>query len=220
MPDTWTATPYTADMTYPEKFLTEGEHVVTQFRPHWRLLVIPVLWVIAAIAAIILAYQVIPGEGAVDLVITIAVVLALVPLAVVPFVKYWFTAYVLTNERLITRSGVIARSGIEIPLDNITNVVFNQSIIERLLKSGDLLIESAGESGQSRFADIPEPEAFQSLLYKVREDREDAHRTRAVTPAPGGDPTERLQRLAQLRADGVISEEEYEAKRRALLDEL
>jgi uncharacterized membrane protein YdbT with pleckstrin-like domain len=207
-------------MTYPEKFLTEGEQVVTQFRPHWRLLVIPVLWVIAAIAAIILAYQVIPGEGAVDLVISIAVIVALVPLAVVPFVKYWFTAYVLTNERLITRSGVIARSGIEIPLDNITNVVFNQSILERVLKSGDLLIESAGESGQSRFSDIPEPEAFQSLLYKVREDREDAHRTRSTMPVPGGDATERLQRLAKLHEDGVISDEEYEEKRRALLDEI
>ncbi|MDJ0959979.1 MAG: PH domain-containing protein [Acidimicrobiia bacterium] len=207
-------------MSYPEKFLTEGEQVVTQFRPHWRLLVIPVLWVIAAIAAIILAYQVIPGEGAIDLVITLAVIVALVPLAVVPFVKYWFTAYVLTNERLITRSGVIARSGIEIPLDNITNVVFNQSILERLLKSGDLLIESAGESGQSRFSDIPEPEAFQSLLYKVREDREDAHRARAAMPTPGGDATERLERLARLHADGVISDEEYEEKRRELLDEI
>lgn len=205
-------------MSYPEKFLTEGEHVVSQFRPHWRLLVIPVLWVIAAIAAIILAYQMIPGEGAVDLVIAIVVVVALVPLAVVPFVKYWFTAYVLTNERLITRSGVIARSGIEIPLDNITNVVFNQSILERFLKSGDLLIESAGESGQSRFSDIPEPEAFQSLLYKVREDREDAHRTRPIMP--GGDATERLQRLAKLHEDGVISDDEYEEKRRALLDEI
>ena len=207
-------------MSYPEKFLTEGEQVVTQFRPHWRLLVIPVLWVIAAIAAIILAYQVIPGEGAVDLVITIGVIVALVPLAVVPFVKYWFTAYVLTNERLITRSGVIARSGIEIPLDNITNVVFNQSILERFLKSGDLLIESAGESGQSRFSDIPEPEAFQSLLYKVREDREDAHRTKPMMPPVGGDATQRLQRLAKLYEDGVISDEEYEEKRQALLDEI
>ena len=207
-------------MTYPEKFLTEGETVVSQFRPHWRLLVIPVLWVIAAIAAIVLAYQVIPGEGAVDLVITIAVVIALIPLAVAPFVRYWFTAYVLTNERLITRSGVIARSGIEIPLENITNVVFNQSILERVLKSGDLLIESAGESGQSRFADIPEPEAFQSLLYKVREDRESSHRTRAMNPMPGGDATERLQRLAQLHKDGVISDEEYAEKRQALLDEI
>jgi uncharacterized membrane protein YdbT with pleckstrin-like domain len=105
-------------------------------------------------------------------------------------------------------------------LENITNVVFSQSILERLLKSGDLLIESAGESGQSRFSDIPEPEAFQSLLYKVREDREESHRTRAVNPMPGGDATERLQRLSQLHKDGVISDEEYAEKRQALLDEI
>jgi uncharacterized membrane protein YdbT with pleckstrin-like domain len=206
-------------MTYPEKFLTEGETIVTQFRPHWRLLVVPVFWFLVGVAIAVLAVSFL-DSGLAEAVIAVLVVLAALRLVVAPFVTYWFTSYVLTNERLITRSGVVARSGIEIPLANITNVVFNQSVIERLLKSGDLLIESAGESGQSRFSDIPEPEAFQSLLYKVREDREDAQRAKTAITTPGTDATERLQRLAKLRDDGIITDEEYEEKRRALLDEI
>ena len=156
--------PYDAPMSYPDRLLTEGEHVVTQFRPHWRLMVIPIVWMILAAVAIVLVWQwIAPDNATADMITTAVLVAALVPLALAPFLRWWFTAYVLTNERLITRTGMIARSGIEIPLDNITNVVFSQNVLERILKSGDLLIESAGESGQSSFADIPDPEGFQSL---------------------------------------------------------
>ena len=37
-------------MAYPRRLLTEGEEVVRQFRPHWRLLVIPVVWAVLGVA--------------------------------------------------------------------------------------------------------------------------------------------------------------------------
>ena len=210
-------------MAYPERLLSEDEHIVSEFRPHWRLLVIPVSWLILGIVAIVLAYTVLPGEGVIDAVITIAVVIALIPLVVRPFIDWWFTAYVLTNERLITRTGMISRSGIEIPLENMTNVLFSQTVLERILKSGDLLIESAGESGQSPFNDVPRPDEFQSLLYKTREARAKSlarEEGSAVAEGLGNDPTEQLARLAQLHRDGVISDAEFEAKKRDLLDQI
>ncbi len=203
-------------MGYPRRLLTDHEKIIREFRPHWRMLFVPVLWVLVGIVAIVLLYQLIPpDDGTIDLISSLVVVAALVPLAVVPFVQWWFTAYVLTNERLITRSGVIAREGIEIPLENINNVLFSQNVIERLLKSGDLLIESAGESGQSRFENIPQPEEFQSLLYRTRESR-----TAGVTTAVQEDATQKLQRLAQLHREGILTDEEFAAKKQALLDEL
>ena len=211
-------------MAYSEKLLSEGERVIREFRPHWRLLLIPVLWLIAGIAAIVLIYQRIPPRDAQwDLIASIVVAAALIPLVVGPFVRWWFTSYVLTNERLITRTGVISRSGVEIPLENIANVLFRQSALERILRSGDLLIESAGESGQSPFNDIPNPDEFQSLLYKVREERAGQLAQNQATAVAGIgqlDPTERLERLAKLHRDGVISEEEYLEKRQRLLDEI
>lgn len=207
---------YPAGMPFPRNLLTDDETVVREFRPHWRLLFIPVLWVIAAIIAIVLVYQVIPpDDSTIDLITSLVIVAALIPLTVTPLIKWWFTLYVLTSERLIQRSGVVARQGIELPLENITNVLFQQNVIERLLRSGDLLIESAGESGQSRFSDIPDPEEFQSLLYRTREQRTGTGRVAA--PA---DAATQLQKLAELHRDGVLTDEEFAAKKQALLDDI
>ena len=183
------------------------------------MLAIPALWLIAAIAAIFVVFQVIEAEGWVALILIVLILAALVPLVVSPVIKWMFTLYVLTSERLITRSGMIARAGIELPLQNINNVLFNQSVIERILKSGDLLIESAGESGQSEFADIPNPEEFQSLLYRTREEqgRNTAAEESAIAADVTRDPTEQLERAARLRQEGVLSEEEFQDMKRKIL---
>lgn len=203
-------------MAFPENLLTEGEVIVREFRPHWRLLFIPVLWVIAAIIAIVLVYGVIPPDDSmIDLITSLVIVAALIPLTVTPLVKWWFTAYVLTTHRLIQRSGVVARQGIELSLEDITNILFEQNVIERLLRSGDLLIESAGESGQSLFGDIPEPEEFKTLLNNTRRERESQIGTPAVI-----DPTAQLQSLAELHKQGLLTDEEFNAKKKQLLDEI
>ena len=214
------ATAYDWDMAFPDNILTEDELVIRQFRPHWRMLAIPALWFIGAIVAIVLVYRVLPpDDGTVDLVFTGLIVLAMVALVVSPVIKWWFTIYVLTSERLITRTGMIARSGIELPLENINNVLFNQSVIERVLKSGDLLIESAGESGQSQFKDIPNPEEFQSTLYRTREEqgRHSAVEESAAAAAVTRDPTEQLERAVRLHDQGALSDEEFEAMKRSIL---
>lgn len=206
-------------MAFPDSILTDDEKVIRQFRPHWRMLAIPVFWFVGAVAAIVAVFQVIEAEGWVAAALVALIILSLVPLVVSPVLKWLFTIYVLTSERLITRTGMIARSGIELPLQNINNVLFNQSIVERVLKSGDLLIESAGESGQSEFTNIPNPEEFQSLLYRTREQqgRNTAAEESAIAADITRDPTEQLERAARLREQGVLSEEEFEAMKRSIL---
>jgi uncharacterized membrane protein YdbT with pleckstrin-like domain len=207
-------------MAFPDSILTDDETVIRQFRPHWRMLAIPLLWVIAAIVAIVLVYEVLPVDNStVDLILVVAILLALLPLAVAPVFNWWFTIYVLTTERLITRTGVIARSGIELPLENINNVLFTQNILERVLQSGDLLIESAGESGQSKFSDIPNPDEFQSLLYRTREEqgRRTASEESAIAADIIRDPTEQLERALRLHKEGALTDEEFEAMKRRIL---
>jgi len=205
-------------MGYPTRLLTEGEKIVREFRPHWRLLVIPVLWTVLIGAAVIATWVFPPKNQIFDLVVSGAGAVAFFMLGVYPFVTWWFTLYVLTNERLITRRGVLARRGLEIPLENINDVTFTQNILERLLRSGDLLIESAGEQGQSRFRDIPDPEGFQSLLYRIREDR--SRDMSGGGKSEPSDATVRLERLAKLHREGSVSAEEYEEKKRKLLGEI
>ncbi len=211
-------------MPWPEDALTEDETIVTSFRQHWKLLIIPLGWFILAMAIIgfvIWADLWQPLEWVLYLVVIGAGIWFIVR----PVVSWATTRYVLTSERLITRRGLIAKSGVEIPLERITNVNFSQSVFERMLGAGDLLVESAGMGGQSRFANIPHPDEFASLLYKVREERTMALQGRtqaapAAAPEAPADATERLQRLKQLHNDGVLTDAEYEEKRAKLVDEI
>ena len=208
-------------MGYPRRLLTDGEVVVREFRPHWRLLVIPLLWAIVFIAVIVVTWLYRPEVPAFDWGVTALAIIALIYFAVYRFIQWFFTWYILTDERLITRSGVLARRGLEIPLENINDVQFSQNILERVLRSGDLLVESAGEQGQSRFSDIPDPEAFQSLIYRIREDR-----SRSISGGPEGSGAPQgdsavgdLERLAGLHERGFITREEFDERKNAILGE-
>ena len=96
-------------MAWPEDTLTADESVVTKFRPHWKLLFVPFGFFLLGLIALFIIFQWIPGSTTVDLVLTGLVIVALLILVVKPLIDWYFTWYVLTTERLITRSGVIAR---------------------------------------------------------------------------------------------------------------
>ncbi|KAA3637269.1 MAG: PH domain-containing protein [Armatimonadetes bacterium] len=202
-------------MPWPEDALTEGESIVTSFRPHWKLLFVPALWGVGALVVFgLLAYWFDAGFWFK----VAALVIVLVWFVVRPLVDWWFTRYVLTTERLITRRGLIAQRGIEIPLEGIANVNFSQSVFERILGAGDLLVESAGETGQSDFDNIPHPDTFQAILYKTREARSMDLAAGGGVKRPKDDGAEAIRKLAALRDEGLVSEEEYERKRKEILD--
>ncbi len=199
-------------MKYPESLLSDGEEVLRSFRPHWKSLVIPALWTVFVVIGIALVPR-LPEEVWLRAGVTAILVLGWIVVAAVPTLRWWYTQFVLTNERLVLRKGIIARSGVEIPLEVINDVIFSQTVFERLLGFGDLIIESAGEMGQSRFSNIPKPDEFQAQLYRVREDR-----TRALSSSES--PSDTLATLARLHADGVLTDEEFASKKAKLLEEI
>lgn len=198
-------------MGYPERLLSPGEEVVREFRPHWQFLALPIVFGLAGVVLAVLSVASIEGTAVWLVLLGIVAVWAL--LSVKRVADWLTTEYVITNERVVRRAGVFSRSGVEIPLESITNVAFNQSLVERIIRSGDLVIESAGESGQSRYSDIPDPEGLQSLIYQQREARTVSLRR----GDDGGSVSSELGRLADLRDRGVLSEDEFEQQKRRLL---
>jgi uncharacterized membrane protein YdbT with pleckstrin-like domain len=213
-------------MPWPEDTLTDDETIISTFRPHWKLLFVPIGWFLLLSIGIglILTWFSLGSLGWLMFAVYIGLAIWLV---VQPVLTWWTSLYVLTTERLMTRNGLVSKSGIEIPLENITNVNFSQSMIERMIGAGDLLVESAGTSGQSRFKDIPHPDIFQTELYRAREERtlflsgRHTQASQTTEPARGGAANaEAIQKLAELRDQGHISQEEYDTKRKQLLDEM
>jgi uncharacterized membrane protein YdbT with pleckstrin-like domain len=193
-------------MAYPKRLLSDGEHVQKEFRPHLLAIMKPILLVLGAFAVAIASSALLAGGW-----VTAGLVVAglMVLLAVPGLTKWWFTGYVVTNERLIARSGVFRREGKEIPLEVVNDISFKQSFIERIFHSGDLVIESAGEHGQSLFTNVPDPEGLQSEVYRFRE-------ARSRDLVSGNSPAEELEKLAFLHRRGVLSREEYERKKEEL----
>jgi uncharacterized membrane protein YdbT with pleckstrin-like domain len=133
----------------------------------------------------------------------------------------WLTShFVVTSDRVIHRSGWLAKASMEIPLERINDVKFRQTVFERLVGAGDLVIESGGEYGQNRFSDIRKPEDVQKLIYEMSEENQSRMAGGAPVPPGPDDPLDQLEQLARLRSQGHITDEEFETQKRRLLGRL
>ena len=204
-------------MPYPQRLLNDGEEVALDIHPHW--------WFFAKSAAATLFSSVLFLWSAVALgdatwerglkwLFGVTAIVSLLWLGV-RWLAWRTTHFVITSDRLIARKGIIAKSGIEIPLERVNNVSFNQSIFERVIKAGDLLIESGGEDGQQRFTDILRPDEVQNLIHLQMEENQRRTFTPAAQPI---DVAGQLEKLEALRDRGTITEAEFESQKRRLLD--
>lgn len=202
-------------MRYPTRLLGDDEEILRQFRPHWRVLLPAVAWAMVLAALVGVAFAAVDPPW--PWYATGAAVLLWSAITGRTVAGWWFTNYVLTSERIIVRSGLLARKGTEIPLESVNNVLFSQRIVERMLGYGDVIVESAGQRGQSRLTDIPDPEAFQSEIYRARELRSLHFRGGG---GRGRDVVEQLEALADLRERGHLTDEEFAANKARLLASL
>jgi uncharacterized membrane protein YdbT with pleckstrin-like domain len=212
-------------MAFPKRLLADHERLVLDLRPHWVALVAPIAWILLAIAVygtyVVGADR--AGPGAVEWIVIGLALLLIVWKGVHPIIEWATINFVLTSDRLITRSGIIAKQSKEIPLERINDVTFNQSILERMVGSGDLMIESAGERGQNRISNVRNPEQVQLTIYKeVEENNNRMMRPQgAPAAAPSGDSvTDQLEALGRLKQQGVITDMEFETKKQELLKRL
>ena len=208
-------------MAFPKKLLADHEKLIFDLKPHWVAMIPALLWLVAGIGLWVLGYQVADNQlddpGLAQNVIAITLLTLILYFSVFPFLRWQSTRFVLTTDRLITRSGVIAKHSREIPLERINDVTFTQSVVERFLGAGDLLIESAGERGQSRIRSVRKPEDIQLLIYKTTEENNN-RMMRPDTASP--DIPAQIEALARLKDNGTISETEFETKKQELLKRL
>jgi len=127
--------------------------------------------------------------------------------------------YVLTNHRIIQEIGVLSRRSMDSRLDKINNVEHRQTLWGRLLNYGDVEIDTASETGAALFRNISHPLPFKNAILAAAEQYRGAGRMPLAAPA-GPSGAERMRQLKTLLDDGLISAEEYEAKRRELLSQL
>jgi uncharacterized membrane protein YdbT with pleckstrin-like domain len=155
--------------------LTEDEHLVLRLHPHWKTLIGPLLVAVLVVAAALIAEVLIPSNSAAAverLVVAAIAILAVMLWLIVPVLRWRTTTYELTTRRMRVRSGIVTRHGRDIPLARINDVSFEKGLLDRLLGSGRLVVESAGEHGQILLNDIPRVEFTQATLFRLVEEEQ------------------------------------------------
>lgn len=215
--------------------LMPNERIILASNPHWWY-----FWKQVAAGAIVVVLLLVLWWTDVSWLekvirwVTLVAFIVLVLNTLYEFAKWKTTRFAITDQRVAYQSGLIQRRGVSIPLNRINNVNFHQTAIARILNNGVVVIESAGDLGESVFQNIPDPQHVRTLIFtEVDADEErDSQRDAAalaeamrqhMTDSAGSgspSPSERLAQLDEMRANGQLSEEEYAAKRRQILDAL
>lgn len=219
-------------MAFPRRLLVPGEELVVDLRPHWIALALPTLATVAVIAAGI--WLIAQLSDTFNWVVLAGAAVLLLAYPVRRLVRWLTSHFVVTSDRLINREGWIAKRSMEIPLEAINDVRFQQSVFERIIGAGTLIVQSASEAGREEFRAIRKPEEVQKTIYHQGElNQKRMYQPGAAAPqttssgsrestGPAPPPlapstVTELERLADLRARGVLTEEEFQAQKSRIL---
>jgi uncharacterized membrane protein YdbT with pleckstrin-like domain len=216
-------------MGYLEELMGEKERIVLKERQHYtvvlgRLVLWSVVSVLIVLVTIVLAAAT-PLDG-----LALALLLALAfPFwrIMVDVLNWWNEQYVITNRRVIQLEGIINKHSIDSSLEKVNDVVLEQSAVGRILNYGDLQILTASEIGVNLFRRIARPVRFKTQMLNEKEGLSQldvfevkAGRVLSEEAPSRGDIPELIAELDELRRKGIISDAEFQDKKKALLARL
>jgi hypothetical protein len=236
-------------MAYVDSLLSDGERIVRRARQHWFIMVWNARWAVAAlILAIVGGVVRLLNASDSGILMTILgwLVLVLLLLGVVSFVWGWFvyqsTEFVITNRRIVQTEGVVNKRASDSSLEKINDAILTESIFGRMFGFGNLEVLTASESGIELLRMLTDAKDFKKAMLDAKHELEmdlmrptmPPMRAEAPAPAPVAPPApvhtpeidtpdevaDAVARLGELRDKGLITPEEFEAKKQELLGRL
>lgn len=198
--------------------LKQNEKLVLLIRPHWIVLAVPALLLAMGIALGI----VIGNYG------------YIIPVVLLGY--FWYriiernkNLWAVTNLRVIDEFGVFTLNSKESPLEKINNVTYNQSIWGRIFGFGNVQIQTAAEVGSTVYYTIEKPKLLRDTITQMQEEYKQAQiqnqareMAKAIATGPQAqsrmDVAAELEKLFELRQKGILTEEEYNARKKKILE--
>lgn len=202
--------------------LKKDENVALVIRPHWLLLVWPViLTVIGVILGIIINHY----GYAYGYIISFILICNLLYKIIQRNNNLW----AVTNLRIIDEDGVFSNNSKESPLDKINNVTYNQSLWGRMFNYGNVQIQTAAEIGATTYYMVEKPKKLKDTITTMQEEYK---RSQILSQAKefasaissgsqkqtGRDIAAELEKLYELKQKGVLSEEEFNLGKKKILE--
>jgi uncharacterized membrane protein YdbT with pleckstrin-like domain len=215
-------------MGYLEGLMGRKEEIVFKSRQHW-LVIVPklVLWTVVLLLVVLITVSLAltPLHGR-ALVLLLALAFPLWRI-MVNFLNWWNEQYVITNRRVIQLEGIINKHSIDSSLEKVNDVVLQQSAMGRVLNYGDVQILTASELGVNLFRRMARPVRFKTEMLNQKEAMSQldifegkAARVLDEDAPTAGDIPELIAELDELRKRRIITDEEFQEKKKALLARL
>ena len=236
-------------MAYTDTLLASGERIVRNAHQHWFILVWRARWaVLGLVIALALTVVRAINSSATGLLWDILgwAALVLVVLGILNLLwgilKFRAEEYVITTRRIIHAEGVINKRATDSSLEKINDAVLVESVFGRMFGFGDLDVLTASESGIEKLRMLRDAKSFKKAMLEAKHEleieltrptmapirAEQAPAAPVAPPAPVATPeidtadevAGALARLGDLRDKGIITPEEFEAKKGELLGRL
>src|ERR1700722_12317027 len=173
---------YAGAMALPRKFLNEDEELLAELRPHWIFLFGPLFTSIGVWAALIVL--VVLWRNAPSALNYPILIVALIPglWLLGRFVRWRSYVVALTSPRVLVRQGILGRDTVQLRLQRITEVNIRQSLLERVLGTGSLLIDVQGEDDTLTMEYMRKPAVVQRVLNSQINEIVGGGRREAIPP--------------------------------------
>lgn len=171
-------------MAYPDQLLADDERVVKHLHPHWIELFVPAVVLVITVGLGSFLAAIVPDGGAqtpLRLAILVVAVIIVIWWVIIPVLRQRTSHYVITSHRVLIRTGILNHVGQDISHQRITDVMFEQSLWDRIIGAGSLRIQSAGEHGQQLLEHVPHSDKVQHLLNRLVEEDSDRRSRDAAT---------------------------------------
>jgi uncharacterized membrane protein YdbT with pleckstrin-like domain len=205
-------------MDYVKKLLSENEQIIFKTRRHLSVVIGHILKELLILAVLVIAWVAIykwePDYSVVLQVIVAGVAIIVLISMLIDIVRWSREAYYVTNRRVIHVSGVFNKKVLDSSLSKINDVILNQSWLGRLLNFGTIKILTATDEVVNLLDRINNPIGFKRAML-------DAKTVLEPIPVPTGATSisisQLLEELSLLKARNMITEAEYEEKRKEIL---
>lgn len=205
---------------YLESLLGQNEKLVLTARQHTFILLSAIAAEILVIGLILAAVTALTA-----LLLPLAAfgyLLLILPIAkgTYDFLNWRQLQYVITNRRVIQLSGIFSKKATDSSLEKVTDVQMSQSTFGRIFNYGDIEILTASELGANNFRRIANPVRFKTAMLDAKEGMGYGEEPGAGRTSHSDDIPAIIAKLDGLRAKGVITEQEFQDKKRDLLKKM
>ena len=207
---------------YLKRMLGDSEKIILSTHRHWFVLLEQILVELVLLAVTIVLVTIFLGSGWIAALGYLLLIIPLVSLA--RDVLVWSNhRYIVTNLRVIQMSGIINKNVIDSSLEKVNDVKMVQSVFGRLFNFGDIEVLTAAEMAINRFTRIGDPVRFKTAMLNAKVKLEDYGSTQAIAAmaktAQPDIPT-MIERLAELRERGLLTDEEFQVKKTELREQI